>query len=1677
MRQKFIAIQIFKFVLSFFFLVFISLEIFAQATLPITRTNWDVTPTGWTDNAGGTYMTSFACSNSNGGKFATTGDNYQVFFNSNPDVLTYTVKLTTNGANAVLVEESIDGSVWTTVGNDNTLTTTCDVYTHTLNSASRYVRWTYTKVSNATIDDVNITAGISCSTPTIQASNLTFPSIGLNTMTISWTSGNGSGRIVKMNTVNTFTDPIDLNSYTANSLYSGGEQVIYNGTGNTVNVTGLIPNTQYFVKVYEYDCTGASSLYLAPSTATSNSTTLDYCTNATVQASSIVFSSILANSVNVTWTNGNGNYRIVVAKQGSAVTGTPTNGTTYTSSSAFGSGSTIAANEFVVYKGAGNSVTVTGLTELTNYHFAVFEFCAPTGNGSENYLIASAPANNTTTITNMPSTCFEIESILVDACARYSLNYQEGPNEMVRFRVGATQLDVLDMTVSWATSNLWRGIVQNSMTAAITAYLNATIQSCGHLIEPAGGILPPGANVLLITSSDTLIGSTRYFDLAGNSFAYLSDTLFVIYQQSHSSNLGGHFSNYSSTGIRYFSISFSNPVGCTDAVSYDCDLYPDNDGDRVDYDWDNTAHYVNDGCQAPFEPAGVTAINVNSITDICIGESLFLDGTAVGNYTDLYWSGGAGSFSSPNTLSTTYSPAQGESGQVFLFLNAESGACGSVKDTVEINIHQPPTPTISSDTTICDGDFANLTVGGGGTYNWSNSSTLNYISVNPSLQTTYQVTVTSVYGCESDTNVTVNVNPNPNVTATSDATNDTICKGSNVTLSGFGANTYLWNNGVNNGNAFAPLSTTTYTVTGTDLNGCKDTYQITVTVNEPIADAGTNQSIYTNTNTSLSGGAGNSTGPYSYSWSPTNLLVDPNVQNPTTVNLTNTTTFTLTITDSFGCTDTAQVTIDVTGGNLSITTIASTAICNGDSIDLTSLPSGGTGGNTYSWSSVPPGFSSTEQSPEVKPTSTTTYSVTVTDAGSITATANTTITVNQLPTVTASSNDADNTICNGSQITLSGGNASSFIWDNGASNGVAFTPPLGTTTYTVTGTDASGCKNTSQIAITVNALPSVTATAYDNDTICEGDAITLKGSGTSGNDYSWSNGVTDNLSFVPTATQTYTVTATGSNTCINTAQVTVTVNAKPTLTYTTVDAGCQMANGSATITASGGSGSPYTYLWSANAGSQITSTASSLGVGTYTVTVSVANCSKDTTISISEIGAPIFSISSSDSNNEICSGDAITLTASGNADSYVWSSGQTSAGISEAPLATTLYTVTGTNTTTGCKDTKYINIIVHDKPIVTANSDDADNKICEGDLITLTGSSNVNCSYTWDNGVNDNTAFSPLAGNYTYTVTGTDLNNCSNTNTISITVNAEPYMILSPTSDDVCEGTPVTITATGANSYSCDNGGSVNFAFTPPIGSNVYTITGVDAATGCSKTSQASINVSQKPTVDLGPQITVCQGDTVTLLAGPITGYSYVWNTGETTSTIHVYDAGTYSVSKSNNCPDAVSDNVDVVVNDNPIISLPSDTTNATGNTTVILNAGSFSDYEWSTSLTTQSIEVTSSGTYSVTVTDANGCKSIKTVIVVISEFTIHIYNTITPNGDAVNDKWIIENIELFPKSEVMIFNRSGNKVYETTRYNNEKNFWDGKYNGKDLPAASYYYIIDLGEGSKIYKGHVSIVR
>ncbi len=265
-----------------------------------------------------------------------------------------------------------------------------------------------------------------------------------------------------------------------------------------------------------------------------------------------------------------------------------------------------------------------------------------------------------------------------------------------------------------------------------------------------------------------------------------------------------------------------------------------------------------------------------------------------------------------------------------------------------------------------------------------------------------------------------------------------------------------------------------------------------------------------------------------YTWSGPGIVAGGNTATPT-VNQPG--TYTVDITTGGNCpgSGTKQVVVTKTG-NLSVM-IHSTnpEICLGESSDITAIPSGGTAPYTFVWDNGLTGGNAHT----VSPTTTTIYEVLVMDVTGCLGDTTITVIVNNLPTVDAGSPQA---ICVGESVTLTGSGATSYTWDNGVTDGVAFTPII-TTTYTVVGKDTSNCSGTDQVLITVLPLPTVSA--GENQIICAGTAVTLSGSGASS--YSWDNGVENDVAFVPSVTTTYKVSGTDDLGCHNSGMVTITV--------------------------------------------------------------------------------------------------------------------------------------------------------------------------------------------------------------------------------------------------------------------------------------------------------------------------------------------------------------------------------------------------------------------------------------------------------------------------------------------------------------------------------------------------------
>ncbi|HEU4718807.1 MAG TPA: T9SS type A sorting domain-containing protein, partial [Bacteroidia bacterium] len=275
-------------------------------------------------------------------------------------------------------------------------------------------------------------------------------------------------------------------------------------------------------------------------------------------------------------------------------------------------------------------------------------------------------------------------------------------------------------------------------------------------------------------------------------------------------------------------------------------------------------------------------------------------------------------------------------------------------------------------------------------------------------------------------------------------------------------------------------------------------------------------------------------GASTYSWMPGNLS-----GSSVTVNPTSTTTYTVTGTSASGCSATATISITVNSLPILNVTPTSAAFCAGGNVNLSASPTGG----TFAW--VPTTGLSAPNSPATNaaPVTTTTYTVTRTSAVGCSRSVSVVVTVNPLPNVAASASSPS--VCTGSSVTLTGSGASTYTWQPGNLSGASVSDnPASGTTYTVTGTDANGCVNTSTVGVAVNPAPNVAAAATP-DTICPGSSVTLSGSGAVS--YTWQPGNISGSSVTdaPSASVTYTMTGTDANGCSNTAFVAVVVDTPP----------------------------------------------------------------------------------------------------------------------------------------------------------------------------------------------------------------------------------------------------------------------------------------------------------------------------------------------------------------------------------------------------------------------------------------------------------------------------------------------------------------------------------------------------
>lgn len=547
-------------------------------------------------------------------------------------------------------------------------------------------------------------------------------------------------------------------------------------------------------------------------------------------------------------------------------------------------------------------------------------------------------------------------------------------------------------------------------------------------------------------------------------------------------------------------------------------------------------------------PVDISPVN----SSICVGESVSL--TASGGNGTYTWTASPNLSGTTGTTVTATPPST--PGTYTYTVNSATGnpLCPSSTTATATIVVNPCgcTVTASNSGAVCAGtSTVNLfaTTIANATYSWTGPNGFTSNVQNPTAVPipstpgtyTFEVTVTDNGSvCTSTTTVTVNALP-----AVSGGNNQAVCQGASVTLSGSGAQNYSWDNSVTDGVSFIPASTQTYTVTGTDANGCQNTAQVVVTVNSlPTVSAGIDQSVCLGDVVTLAG-----SGAQNYSW-------DNSVNNGTSFTPGLTQTYTVTGTDANGCQGTDQVTVTVYPLPVVEAGLPQT-VCAGTSVTLS-----GSGAQTYAWNN-----GGVDNVP-FTPLATGIYICTGTDANGCQNTDQVLVTVNPAPVVNAG---ADQALCQGASVTLTASGAQSYTWTNGVVNGVSFVPGA-TQTYTVTGTSLTGCQGTDQVVVTVNPLPNVNAGA--DQSLCFGTTVTLSGSGAQ--TYTWTNGVTNGVSFVPSSTQTYTVTGVDANGCQNTDQVIVTVVPYP---VASLSSDVTTGNPVLTVNFENNSGTAGSYHW------------------------------------------------------------------------------------------------------------------------------------------------------------------------------------------------------------------------------------------------------------------------------------------------------------------------------------------------------------------------------------------------------------------------------------------------------------------------------------------------------------------
>ena len=457
----------------------------------------------------------------------------------------------------------------------------------------------------------------------------------------------------------------------------------------------------------------------------------------------------------------------------------------------------------------------------------------------------------------------------------------------------------------------------------------------------------------------------------------------------------------------------------------------------------------------------------------------------------------------------------------------------------------------------------------------------------------------------------------------------------------------------------------------------------------------------------------------------------------------------------------------------------------------------------------------------------------------------------------------------------------------------------------------------------------------------------------------------------------------------------------------------------------------------------------------------------------------------SPSTSTICSGVNANFSLSANTSStFSWQATATANVNGETTVSTSGNIITDvlTNTTTipqnviytvtptaaGCAGApQTVTITVNPLPIISLGPDTS---ICQafGQAILYAQTSIQNGTYSWSNGSIDSVINVSPQISTIYSVIYS-LNGCSSTDSIIVNIIQNQSSIFLPV-NPICEGdflNPLPAISLngiqGSWNPPVNNSQTTSYIFTPNQGV-------------CAWDTTISIQVNPIPILISSNDFFTCKGDEVTVSSTPdIPNGEFLWSNSNTSNSFSFTSINSQILTVTYTLNGCASEPDTVIIS---VGELPISHISANGSTVICqdafltLTSNYSNNILWSTNETSNSISVSQTGIYFLTITDSLGCQGVDSIEVINTGIPcLEIGSVFTPNGDGINDIWSIPGIEYYQNAIVEILNRWGQQLFFSNGYAIP---WDGTYNGEKLPVGDYFYIINLGNNT-IYKGSMTL--